>query len=108
MYNLRQPTKGVESFAPWIWKKPSRCPGIRFQYELYHEIARNTHDIAKDGDIRDLTHAAAVPYVDAITMDRRMSHYSLSVAKRLFDRDAATAYTGRIFPDASALLRQLT
>jgi hypothetical protein len=70
----------LRPFAEWIFDKPERCPSIRLGYEVYHKLVKNTGDIPKDGDIPDLGHLSCVPYVDFITLDRRMCSYANQVS----------------------------
>lgn len=70
------PSQNLSSFAKWIYENKNRCPSIRIVYEAYHKIKKNIQDIPNHHDIPDLTHIACVPYVDFITLDRRMSTYA--------------------------------
>lgn len=101
-FNIAFPADGVEALASWIWAKPDRCPAMRLGYELYHQILRNTNDRSGASDIGDLTHAGCLPYVDAMTLDRRMRNY---VAQA--DRALGTAYGNRVFADFGELRGRL-
>lgn len=76
LVKLPVPSQGLEAFAKWIYKIPTRCPSIRLGYEVFHYYLRNKSDASKQGDMGDLSHLRSIPYVDLITLDRRMSHYA--------------------------------
>jgi hypothetical protein len=86
------PANGVETLADWVWASPYRCPAIRLGYEVYHQILRNLTDKAGKADMGDLSHVGCLPYVDAMTLDRRMRNY---VAQA--DRALCTDYSSRVF-----------
>ena len=55
-------------------------------------------------DFSDLAHVEAVPYVDAITMDRRTADLCRRVSKRLSRDHPRIGYEERIFPSLKELL----
>jgi hypothetical protein len=73
----------VKSFANWIYKNPHRCPGIRLSYEVWHQIVKNRTDGLEDSDMEDHQHLICLPYVDRITLDRRMHGYVSQAAKKI-------------------------
>jgi len=73
-------TKG---FANWIYKNPNRCPAIRMAYEVWYQIVKNKTDALEDSDMEDYQHLNSLPYVDLITLDRRMSGYVTQAARRM-------------------------
>jgi len=83
LFKLTPSPKRVESFAEWIYKKPTRCPSIRLNYEVFHEMVKNIGDIPKDSDLEDLLHIQCLPYVDFMTVDRRFYAYVSQAAKNL-------------------------
>ncbi len=97
-FNIAFPPDQVEALSRWIWAQTTRCPSLRWGYELYHQILRNATDRAGGSDIGDLTHAGCLPYVDAMSLDRRMRNY---VAQA--DRSLDTDYANRVFADIEEL-----
>ena len=63
------------NLSNWIYQCPSRCPGIRLGYEVYHHLRRNLGDQVDASDFGDLAHINCLPYVDVLTLDRRMADY---------------------------------
>ncbi len=74
-FSISFPDKKITDLANWIWNSTTRCPSMRLGYEVYHQILRNISDAQAESDIGDLTHIGCIPYVDAITLDRRMRGY---------------------------------
>lgn len=94
----------LDKFAKWIYADPHRCPGFRLHYNTYHELVRNVRDVPKDRDLLDFAHIPTIPYIDAITMDRRMTDYVRRVSRRLHAEYSSTDYADRIFPNLATLL----
>lgn len=94
----------LDGFAKWIYANPGRCPGFRLHYDTYHELVHNVGDIPKDSDLLDFAHIPAIPYVGAITMDRRMTDYVRRVSRRLHAEYSSTNHADRIFPNLARLL----
>jgi hypothetical protein len=94
----------AERLGLWIYSDPTRCPGLRLHYDAFHELERNVNEIALSGDIPDFAHIAAIPYVDYITVDRRIAHYCRTVGRKLRARSPAIKYEGRIFESLQKLL----
>ncbi len=105
--DLTLPSAGVEVFGKWIYADQRRCPGFRLAYEMYHSIQANVTDVPKDGDIPDFAHIYAIPYVDHITVDRRMCGYGRCVARKLFRANPVVNYEPRLFASLSEVLRTL-
>jgi len=61
--------------ANWIYLNPTRCPAERIGYEVWHKIVKNITDEPDDSDLEDFQHIECLPYVDLITLDRRMCGY---------------------------------
>jgi len=76
LYKLPVPSERLKEFSEWIYANPARCPSIRLQFEVYHKLRKNVEDIPKDGDISDFSHVSCIPYIDLITLDRRMASYA--------------------------------
>ena len=73
----------AKTFAKWIYNNPQRCPGIRLSYEVWHQIVRNRTDGLQDSDMEDHQHLICLPYVDRLTLDRRMHGYVSQAAKKM-------------------------
>lgn len=91
-------------FARWIRNEPSRCPGWRIFHETYLEFCTNVNDRVDEGDIRDFSHISCLPYIDAITLDRRMAGYCRQASTRLSELNHTVDYLDRIFPNSEAWL----
>jgi hypothetical protein len=70
--------------------------------ETYSEFANNVGDKGQLGDPPDFAHVSVAPYVDAITLDARMSDYVKTAARRLAQLDERIDYDQRIFRNLSA------
>lgn len=106
-WGLPAPTKGLRDFAKWIYSDPAMCPGFRLSYEMYHAVQANLTDIPKDGDIPDFAYVPALPYVDYLTLDRRMYGYALGVTRSLSKLNPTLSYQKRLFRSAHELLKVL-
>lgn len=95
--SISPPEDGVQAFSRWLYSDPRRCPGIRVLYEVLRELQQNVGDKPKDGDLGDLAYVPAIPYVDAITLDRRMASYCKNASSALKRDFAECEYTGRIY-----------
>ena len=73
-------------------------------YEVFHELEKNTREVALAGDIPDFNHIAAIPYADYVTVDRRIAHYCGAVARKLKKLNAEIDYDRRIFTSVGKLL----
>ncbi len=82
-YNLRLPYDGIKDFAYWIYSIPTRCPSARLVYELWHKMVYNITDNLEDSDLDDYHNIGNLPYVDLMTVDRRMHGYVCQVAKSI-------------------------
>ena len=78
-------TVGVDlaKFSKWIYEKPSRCPGLRLTFDKYNLIRGDQQHRAQPGDFNDFAHLTAIPYVDAITLDRRVVHLANATLRNL-------------------------
>jgi len=80
-YRIPEPESGCDQLGRWIYASPNRCPALRLDYEVYHQIRRNITDPGHLQDFEDLGHVRCIPYVDAATLDRRMAAYVQQVTK---------------------------
>jgi len=92
----------IKNFANWIYDNPNRCPSIRLSYEVWHEIVKNKGDRLADSDMEDYQHLICLPYVDLITLDRRMQHYVSQSAARI-----GMQCSCRILKSAKEVLNQI-
>ncbi len=75
MYKIPAPKFPLAELADWIYASPSRCPGGRLGYEIFHHLRKNLGDQPEASDFGDFVHVLCIPYVDLITLDRRMADY---------------------------------
>ena len=99
LYNLSWSGVVLSDFACWIYENPNRCPAIRLGYEVWHKIVKNKTDPLEDSDMEDYQHLTCLPYVDFMTLDRRMHSY-VSQASASVSLD----YRVRIFTSAQDML----
>lgn len=62
----------IKKVAEWVQKDPSRCPGLRVFYEVFHVVLRNKQVSLRGSDFQDSAHVRVAPYVDLITLDNAM------------------------------------
>ena len=98
LYNIAFPQDAVNDLAAWIWASPNRCPALRLGYEVFHKIVRNVTDSGEKSDIPDFAHVDCIPYIDAITLDRRMRGYVEQA-----NHSMSTAYSQKIFSDVNSV-----
>lgn len=92
LYGLKIPSTKLTPFSSWIYDNPSRCPSERLGYEVWHKMLKNITDIPNDSDMEDYNHLSCLPYVDLMTLDRRMHNYVAQASKSLklpYDSKAA-------------------
>lgn len=104
MFSISHPEEKVDELADWIYRKPSRCPGHRLAYDVRQELMNNLTENVTENDILDIAHVEAIPYVDAITMDRNTAALCRSVAKRLEKSHLSLSYEKCIFASLKDLL----
>ncbi len=101
------PQSELAALAGWIRADPCRCPGWRLFHEVYLEFCTNVGDLGDAGDVRDFSHVACLPYVDAMTLDRRMSAYCRAAVIRLQSVKPDIGYSSRICGNTEAWLREM-
>ncbi len=82
-HRISPPSLGTEAFAKWVYDSPSRCPGIRLQYETQHQLRRDRNTRPRASDIIDLIRITAVPYVDFFVTDMAMIKYGRKAAAEI-------------------------
>jgi hypothetical protein len=97
----------IKDFAEWLREKPSICPAWRLMGEAYSELAHNSTDQGQRGDLPDFAHISVTPYVDAITLDGRVSNYVRIATRRLVQIDSEIDYDKRLFRNLGEWLSSL-
>ncbi|MGD9849920.1 MAG: hypothetical protein AB7T38_01505 [Nitrospirales bacterium] len=92
----------LPDFANWVYEEPFRCPSVRLCYEVWHKIVKNKTDLLEDSDMEDYQHLTCLPYVELMTLDRRMHGYVSQVSATL-DLD----YRNRIFKSVQDVVFQI-
>jgi hypothetical protein len=82
-YQIKPPKNGMRPFAEWLYDNPRWCPANRVTFDMYHTLLRNRTDLPKNSDILDINHLKSLPYVDLLTLDRRMESYFIQVLNGL-------------------------
>lgn len=93
----------ILSLGKWIYENPLRCPSLRLNFEMWHEIRKNKTDFLVDSDLEDYQHLSLLPYIDFMTLDKRMHAYTSQVLRRL-----NLNYGRRIFTSSEELIQNLT
>lgn len=73
----------MKNFTNWVYENPNRCPGMRLSFEVWREVVMNKTDALQDSDMEDHQHISSLPYVDVVTLDKRMYGYVSQVKKRI-------------------------
>ncbi len=102
LYKLPWSTVSLPDLATWVYDNPNRCPAMRLGYEVWHQIVKNKTDSLEDSDMEDYHHLTCLPYVDLMTLDKRMHAY-VSQASASLGLD----YHRRIFKSAQDALSRL-
>lgn len=102
LYQIKIPLKEVTPFANWIYSNPNCCPSERLGYELWHKMVKNITDIPDDSDLEDFQNIGSLPYVDIMTLDRRMHGYVCQVSKSL-----SVEYERKIFKNTKEVLSNI-
>lgn len=92
----------LKSLADWVFINPNRCPSLRLGFEVWHQLIKNKTDRLEDSDMEDYQHVLCVPYVDLMTLDRRMRNYVSQAAAGM-----GLGYGSRIFRSVHDLLNRL-
>lgn len=92
-------------FAFSVTEAPTRCPSLWFFHQFYLEYTGNVGASIDPGDYLDLSHASRVPYVDALTLDRRMKNYGEQAIRKI--TKYGIDYSGRLFPNLAQVITVL-
>jgi len=96
----------VTKLADWIYANPAtRCPGYRLAWEMRRALVFNNTEKVSGNDIFDIAHARAMPYVDAVTMDRNAADLCRRAIKRLKVQSPSINYSERIFTNLKDLFK---
>lgn len=104
LYSIPFPSEQIKELADWIYSNPIRSPGYRLAYDFRQDLMNNVTENVSGNDIFDRAHVLAVPYVDAITMDRNTAALCRRVSRRLSKKNPAIRYEERIFAGLKDLL----
>ncbi|MBU1343945.1 MAG: hypothetical protein KKE44_15285 [Proteobacteria bacterium] len=99
---LEIPMQDIKPLANWIYSNPNRCPSDRLGYELWHKMIRNLEDIPTPSDLEDFHNIGCLPYVDIMTLDRRMHGYVCQVSNSL-----NVNYDQKIFRNTNEFMKQM-
>ena len=66
-----------------ITQEKEWCPGTKIVFSTFHSLMDNLGDKLQDGDLGDLSHTHALPYVDWFTTDRRIAGHISAASKLL-------------------------
>jgi len=97
----------MEGFVTWLSQDPERCPSLQFFNAIYLEFAANVQDLGCDSDPGDLAHISTLPYVDAMTIDRRYRDYTTRAIRRFEARQPRLDYSRRIFAEFRVFARSI-
>jgi len=106
-WKLQKPIAGVEEFGKWLYADPRRCPGFRVAWELFQSLVANAKDTLRESDVWDNAHFPAIPYVDYVTLDKRMTGYCREISTRLRKHNSEADYSGRAFRSLRDLVTSL-
>ena len=101
---LAVPPDLATGLAPWIYDLPRRCPGIQLSYQVFHQLAFDPGDLVKDSDLVDIAQMMVIPYVDAMTVDKRMLHYFRGAAQKLKRKDQSVRYADYVYSRVEDLI----
>jgi len=87
----------LQKFGSWLWRNPLRSPGLRLQFEVYHQLRRDERMPLQGGDIADFAHLAAVPNVDIATVDKRIADLANKACRKIGKAHARADFSSRIY-----------
>lgn len=104
-HSVEFPSGSINDLSDWIYGNAvARCPGYRLAWEARRELANNISQKVSGNNMFDIVNALALPYVDAVTMDRNMADLCRRAIRRLKAENSAINYEGRIFTSLKELL----
>jgi len=105
-YGVPLPVGREDEIANWVYVNPNRCPGIRLHHQMYRCLMANHTDDPETGDFSDLAQAAAIPYADAATLDRRMRGYCQGASRKLVRLGCTSNYADRVYSDLGEFMKR--
>jgi hypothetical protein len=105
-YQVPLPEDGA-GFIRSVYLDARRCPGYRLNHEVFRALTLNRKDNPQAGDFTDYALISTIPYVDAITLDRRMRAYVEQASRKMSAVNATVDYRTRVYDDVGDLMRRL-
>jgi len=96
------PMNQLESFAKWIYKSLERYPSQRLLFEIWHKLVKNITDEPTPSDLEDLVHIVCLPYVDLLTLDKRMYEYTKQSCTSI-----GINYLGKVYKNSYEIVEKL-
>jgi hypothetical protein len=101
-YRIKCFATSASALGNWIYENPVRCPSVRLGYEVWHKLVKNKADALEDSDMEDYQHVTCLPYVELMSLDRRMCGYVEQAGASL-----RLDYTHRVFRSAQDIFRHI-
>lgn len=95
----------LKAFGDWLWEEPGRCMGLWLHFEARHHLVKDHKLRFNDGDIADFAHIAAIPYVDVLTVDKRIEDLVRKSFETLRKSHPATKTSCRVFRNVESVMR---
>jgi len=92
----------LERFGDWLYDNPMWCPSFWLSFALYQRWVDNKTDPMEEGDTHDFNLAMCLPYVDALTLDRRTMTY----VRQAIRKTSLAHFDQRLYPDLSAWFKE--
>jgi hypothetical protein len=105
-HRVALPAGREDEFAEWVYKNPSRCPGLRLSHEVFRALTANYNDVPDVGDFSDFAQVFAVPYVDAATLDNRIRDYCRIASRKIIRMGGPCNYSERICRDVTEVMNK--
>jgi hypothetical protein len=93
--------------AAWVAGSPARCPGLWLIRAVGSAMCRNRGYSARKNDVFDMSQLMAVPYVDAVTVDRTTFDYVSRAERSLSRADSLATKTPKMFRNMQDLIESL-
>ncbi len=87
----------LRALGRWLWSNPLRALGHRIHFEAHRQLLKDKSMPVQDGDIADFTLMPTIPYVDRITVDKRIGDILRKVFQQLRQRNANADMSTRVF-----------
>ena len=69
----QRPAKLFQAVAEHVIQNNDWCPSLKLVFAAFHSLVNDVGDQPQEGDLADLSHAYAAPYVDYYLTDRRLA-----------------------------------